>query len=227
MYTTIEKLRASSALQNRVTTVVNALNKEHASGTWPVTEKFPIYAIGHSNSIDDVQWVFGAKGTHAAWPEMEKAVLEVFGHRTRPEHTEYVEQLLQKGKAKALVELDEKYKLAADKLNGVAPAPAPAPAAEEKATTPITALDVVNGTVPPSAPPTLPAVTDYATLGVVVSAIGKVVQAKSKSLNEAVAYSLTPTGSRVFGEYVTAQDFDATAARKFLKENSATLFAAK
>lgn len=57
MFTSIAKLRASSAQQNRVSSVANNLKKLNPS--WQDGWFFPIVAIGLSNSADDISWVKG------------------------------------------------------------------------------------------------------------------------------------------------------------------------
>lgn len=56
MFTTIKWLRNSNAMQARVTSV--ARNLKGLNPNWKDTWLFPILAVGLSNSLDDVHWVF-------------------------------------------------------------------------------------------------------------------------------------------------------------------------
>jgi hypothetical protein len=64
MFTSIALLRASSALQNRVTKVFNYLKKTYGA-EWPEDALFPAEVVFISNSIDDYQWLLGNSDVHA------------------------------------------------------------------------------------------------------------------------------------------------------------------
>ena len=63
MFTTITKLRASHAQQDRVTKVENALKKKFG-GVWYSDAAFPMVFIVISNGMDDYRWVELAEGVH-------------------------------------------------------------------------------------------------------------------------------------------------------------------
>ena len=56
-FTSIKNLRASSAMQTRVTQVANNLKKLNAN--WQPEWFFPVAAVGLSNGVEDVSWVSG------------------------------------------------------------------------------------------------------------------------------------------------------------------------
>jgi hypothetical protein len=56
MFTSIQLLRSSVAQQDRVSKVANHLKKLNVS--WQDDWFFPVVAVGLSNSVDDVEWVF-------------------------------------------------------------------------------------------------------------------------------------------------------------------------
>ncbi len=63
MFTTIEKLRASSAMQSRVDVL-----EAHLKATYPAYTPqmhFPLFEIGLSNGDDDMEWVLFTPGTHS------------------------------------------------------------------------------------------------------------------------------------------------------------------
>lgn len=63
MFTTITKLRASYAQQDRVTNVENALKKKFG-GVWYSDDAFPMVFIVISNGLPDYQWTVLAEGVH-------------------------------------------------------------------------------------------------------------------------------------------------------------------
>lgn len=235
MFTSIEKLRASHAMQDRVSSVERWLKRQNPN--YLNAEKFPIFVIGNSNAVADVDWVISVNSTHIGWPEMHKAVLAEFGHKTIIEHNEYVEQLFNKStKANALAELNQKYVNAYSKagvaipnyfgglqpVGAAAQAIAPAPAATE---TPQVVQEEVKAATPVAAPaPVAPAVNAKAEAeaklklrGIVHTAIGQVMSEKLKTFEDAVRWSQSPTGSRTFSAYAEANGADAREAREDLK----------
>lgn len=62
MFTSIKSLRASSAAPSRVNTV-EAMLKRLLGAAYSVETVFPVYLIGESNSMDDVNWVIGSRVT--------------------------------------------------------------------------------------------------------------------------------------------------------------------
>lgn len=145
MFTSIQKLRASSAMQSRVTTVENWLKRQNPN--WTPESRFPIAFIAHSNAVDDVDWVNGSTNTHVSWPELSNEVLKEFGHKTQVEHRNAIEELLRsrEGKTKVLNEqIVPKYNAAFARIGaadfGAAfwPFAKPAPIAVQATATPAT-----------------------------------------------------------------------------------------
>ena len=247
MFTTIEKLRASHAQQNRVSTVDNWHKRN--GGNWLPTDKLAIFAIANSNSVDDVDWVCGTSSTHVAWPAMEAAVLKAFGHKTKGEHMNAIQSMLRAGKAKALPEITAKYHEAYSSLGAVTercpvvgyvkPAEA-APAAETAApvadateqlmSSPANAahlnesvaqLAAGQTTERPLIPVTEEAPVKGALVGAFYIAIGKIIALKDKTFDEAVQWATSPTGGRTYSQFAMENGVDGVDARAFLKSFNA------
>lgn len=246
MFTTIAKLRASSAMQSRVTTVESWLKKQQPGYT--PESKFPIAFIGYPNAVADVEWVNASSNTHAMWPELANEVLKEFGHSTQTAHRDEIETMLNSGKANALEEIKAKYNAAfartvkADFGSAwwpfaiTAAAPTPATALAE---TPVAATSAASsnentvaekskqdaneeeaGNETPEVEATNPVV-----LGAMYIGLGKVMVEKQKTLAEAAKWSTSPTGGRMFSEYVHAfaSGVDLKEVRATLKQFAATV----
>lgn len=81
-FTTIANLRASSAMQDRVTKVANNLKKMRPD--WGDNTLFPIAAVGLSNSQDDMDWVFYHSDVHVS--NTTKKVLIANGYECTASH---------------------------------------------------------------------------------------------------------------------------------------------
>lgn len=237
MFTTIANLRASHAMTARVSSVENWLKKQNPN--WTSDTKFPIFVIANSNSVDDVDWVIGTTSTHEAWPQMEQAVLALFGHKDVAEHFDYIENLMRAraGKGKAVEELAQKYNTALIEtqnfgkvlwpLTVAAPAPgapAPAPTAE----TPQVEVKTESTSEPEVSAPAEKSgegMYTFAVLGAMYVAVGKVVIEKQKTFEDSVRYSLSPTGGRLFTQYVEAfgNGADVKEVRACLKTFAANM----
>lgn len=216
LFTTIKNLRASGAQQQRVTTVENWLKRQKKD--WKAEDKFPVFAIANSNSVDDVEWVFGVRSVLVAWPEMEKAILAEFGHKNTAEHIDYIEAQLRAGKAKAIAEITPKYNTAYMKVHAVNPltetaALAETPLAENAPTQQIESA--LNDVPAPAVTPTPK--SDNIVLGAMYIAIGRIMATKDKSFADACTYATSPTGSRIFTEYAMSNGADGKEARDRLK----------
>lgn len=230
LFTTIQNLRASSAQQNRVQTVENWLKRQKKD--WNPTDKFPVFAIANSNAVDDVEWVFGSRNVLVAWPEMEKAILAEFGHKTTSEHVDYIESQLRVGKAKAIAEITPKYNAAYEKVHAVNPLSTQTAATPAAVAAPAVASPVVID--PPSAKieaglndAPVPAEasapkSDFAIQGAMYIAIGRIMASKEKSFADACTYATSPTGSRLYAEYAMSNGADGKQAREQLKTFLAT-----
>lgn len=226
MFTTIAKLRASHAMTSRVSSVENWLKKQNAN--WTPDTKFPIFAIASSNAVNDVEWVIATISTHVAWPEMEKAILALFGHKNVADHFDYIEDQMsaRSGKTKAIEALTEKYNAALVSTQNFGKVLWPLTVAAAK---PISAVDTAAVQTPQEgvkpqeciglkpkpeakAEANIPAPVEkneegmytFAVLGAMYVAVGKVVIEKQKTFEDAVRYSLSPTGGRLFTQYVEA-----------------------
>ena len=235
MFTTIAKLRASSAMQSRVTTVENWL-KRQVPGYTPEA-LFPIAFIAHSNSVDDVEWVNGVAGTHVTNAELASEVLKEFGHKTQGEHRNAMSELLRSrdGKTKVLAEqIVPKYNAAFARTKKAdfgsiwwpmkiepqvaAPAAQAEPAAVEANLNPAAStgtdlfkpLAQVAAESGMSSPETVApeanedGMYSVSILGAMYIGLGRVMMGKEKTFEEAVTYSTSPTGGRVFSDYVQA-----------------------
>lgn len=220
MFTTIAKLRNSHAMTARVSSVENWLKKQNPN--WTPDTKFPIFAIANSNAVDDVDWVIGTTSTHVAWPEMEKAILAIFGHANVAEHFDYIENQMRAhaGKTKAAQDLTHKYNQALVEtknfgkvlwpLTVANDTPVDAVKTEPAPTTETAQVEVkTESKAEPDVAPA-PAEKDeagmytFAVLGAMYVAVGKVVMEKQKTFEDAVRYSLSPTGGRLFTQHVEA-----------------------
>jgi hypothetical protein len=114
MFTSIKALYASPAQRDRVATVEKWLQKQ--STMFHSDLIFPIFAIGNSNSVDDVDWVVGHKSCHIAWPELESAVLAEINRSIADttqldaaQHMEKYVRDMNRSKVKTIAELTELY----------------------------------------------------------------------------------------------------------------------
>lgn len=235
MFTTIEKLRASHAMQSRVTTVENWLKRQNSA--WTPDAKFPIAFIAHSNAVDDVEWVNQVTSTHVTWSELANEVLKEFGHKTQGEHRAAIEEMLRsrEGKTKVLNEIIvPKYNAAFQRIGGAdfgsafwpfalskpaatteAAAPeATASAASNDAATESTATDAAA----PETGKLIPVVPDFSIEGAFYIAIGKIMVSKSRNFIDAVKYASSPTGGRLYSEYAMAEGVDGKAARDYVRQ---------
>lgn len=239
MFTTIAKLRASSAMQSRVTTVENWLKRQNPS--WTPDTKFPIAFIANSNIVADVEWVNGVTSTHASWPELANAVLAQFGHKTQTEHRHAIEEMLnaRAGKTKALNDqIIPKYNIAFASLCAAdfgsslwpfafGPAGASTPAEGTQATkaevaqaNPATVSGVVDAAPEPETAAQQTAeepVNNFILVGAFYIAIGKIVMEKQKPFAEACTWASSPTGGRTYSQYAMENGADGAEARAFLK----------
>lgn len=249
MFTTIAKLRASSAMQSRVTTVENWLKKQNAGYTEDV--KFPIAFIAHSNAVADVEWVNGVSSTHAMWPELANEVLKEFGHSTQTAHRQEIEDMLNRSKSASLQEIVTKYNnafartikadfnsawwpfpVSAPTATPVAETSAPAASEELKPLAQVAAESTVaekskeqaNEEEASNETPEVEA-ANPAVLGAMYIGLGKVMVEKQKTLAEAAKWSTSPTGGRMFSEYVHAfaSGVDLKEVRATLKQFAATV----
>lgn len=248
MFTTIAKLRASSAMQDRVTTVESWLKRQNVGYTPEV--KFPIAFIAHSNAVADVSWVNDSTNTHAMWPELANEVLKEFGHKTQTEHRQEIENMLssREGKTKVLNEqIVPKYNAAFARTIkadfGSAWWPFPVSAAPAATDTPLAETPAANANE--ELKPLAEVAADSANtntneaenetpevetanpqlLGAMYIGLGKVMVDKQKTLAEAAKWSTSPTGGRVFSEYVHAfaSGVDLKEVRATLKQFAATV----
>lgn len=84
MFTTIEALRASHAMQDRVTKVETFL-KNNAGGKWEPKALFPAEIVLLSNTHDDYEWVRGYKKDLAqVLPGLTKAVTDSVIEKANP-----------------------------------------------------------------------------------------------------------------------------------------------
>lgn len=216
LFTTIQNLRASSAMQQRVSTVENWLKRQKKD--WKADDKFPVFAIANSNAVDDVEWVFGTKNVLVTWPEMETAILTEFGHSNITQHIDFIEKQLRTNKAKALAEITPKYNAAYLKVHAINPltetaALAASPVAVDA---PVPRMEAALNDAPAPAETPVPK-SDFAVLGAMYIAIGRIMSTKDKSFADACTYATSPTGSRVFTEYAMSNGADGKEARDRLK----------
>jgi hypothetical protein len=262
MFTSIAKLRASSAMQSRVTTVENWLKRQMGAAYTPEV-KFPIAFIAHSNSVEDVSWVNGYTNTHVAWPELADAVLKEFGHKTQGEHRSAMYEMLDArspGKNKVLAEtIVPKYNAAFASLGktadfgsqpwafkiepqvaapaveaNVAAVAANVPAVEAKETPQVEVHPTAAGAATDVFKPLAQVAAESAAanteanlqvVGAMYVGLGKVMIDKKKTLAEAAKWSTSPTGGRIFSEYVHAftSGVELKDVRAALKDFAATL----
>src|SRR5580693_3910768 len=113
MFTTIANLRNSSAMQDRVTKVENWLKKQNPN--WQPEFVFPIFAIGNSNPVEDVSWVYDNTRTYFDWPEMEAAVIRKIATNqicSKVDHIDNILSRMNRSKAATIAELTEVYNAA-------------------------------------------------------------------------------------------------------------------
>lgn len=65
MFTSIEKLRNSSAVPSRVTSVETYLRKNYGQGPWDPKIVFPVAVVLVSNTRDDYEWVLAQRTLQA------------------------------------------------------------------------------------------------------------------------------------------------------------------
>jgi hypothetical protein len=185
-----------------------------------------------------------------AWPELANEVLKEFGHKTQSEHREEIESMLNRSKASALQEIVTKYNAAfartikADFGSAWWPFPVSAPvaaatpaptAATPVAETPATETPQTESTVAEKSKeeaneeagnetPEVEAANPVV-LGAMYIGLGKVMVEKQKTLAEAAKWSTSPTGGRMFSEYVHAfaSGVDLKEVRATLKQFAATV----
>lgn len=112
MFTSIKALYASPAMPSRVATVEKWMKQQSPSFTSDLI--FPIFAIGNSNSMDDVEWVVEHPSCHVAWPELEAAVLMLYATEstvapTAEQHMDKYVRGMNHNKAKTIAELTALY----------------------------------------------------------------------------------------------------------------------
>lgn len=230
MFTTIQNLRASNAMQDRVTKVENWMKRNNPEYT--PDGKFPIFLIASSNPVEDVDWVYYNKSTHAAWPEVEKAVLMQFAVNgnapAAQHHFEEVVRQLRRNKAQTIEEMQKKYKEAYDSVfgtNAVLESASPelnASTANEVITAADTTqvADVAAETkVKTETAAETTSEFSKAIQGLFHIAVGNIMIAKDKTFEEALKYATSPTGNRIYSQYAEEQSNveDAKSARAYLK----------
>jgi hypothetical protein len=113
MFTTIENLRNSNADQSRVDKVEKWLMSKNPN--WTRDAMFPIFAVGNSNPVEDIEWVYEQTQCHSSWVPMEEAVLKMVPrlpgvtYPTIQQHINAVVRELKDSKAKTITKYTELY----------------------------------------------------------------------------------------------------------------------